>query len=259
MKLVAPEERVHQRWEYLVDDVPVYPTKSEAAIPPRGCRPLPEDYAEGQQGIHVHLRVETLGKGGGAGGVSRNLCAVFIRTHVDFDSAGEVGRVGKVSVGAGGDLRDVRHSMFVHVGKLVELPQGVRRERIPSCVRLQPLDDCLRSWVNAPDFVTTFPHLPFPSTKNGELRPSVEGVGQGATSVMPYSEFVGKVVKGGAEVVEAIPDDEAELYRDWLGESDVHDLLTALTVEMTIVSVRVSVSPLTNFRLKAVQVMGGPS
>lgn len=75
---------------------------------------------------------------------------------------------------------------------------------------------------------------------------------------MPNSEFVGKVVESGAEVVETVPDDKAELCRDCLGESDVDELLTALTVEMTVVSVRVSISPLTNLRLKIVQVMGGP-
>jgi hypothetical protein len=38
----------------------------------------------------------------------------------------------------------------------------------------------------------------------------------------------------------------------------VDELLAALTVEMTVVSVRVSISPLTNLRLKAVQVVEGP-
>ena len=67
MKLVVAEEWVHQRREYLVDDVVSYPSKGVAATPPRGCRPLPEEYAEGQQGVHVHLRVGALGEGGAWG------------------------------------------------------------------------------------------------------------------------------------------------------------------------------------------------
>src|SRR5215217_9736143 len=97
MKLAASEERVHQRRKYLVDDVPSNPSKGVAATPPSGCRPLPEEYAEGQQGVHVHLRVEALSEGGGMGSVGRNLCAAFKRTQVDIDGSGQVGRVGTVS------------------------------------------------------------------------------------------------------------------------------------------------------------------
>jgi len=68
-------------------------------------------------------------------------------------------------------------------------------------------------------------------------------------------EVVDEVVEGGAQVVEAVADDEAKLCRDWLGESDVHELLAALTVETTVVIVCLSLSPLRNFRIKAVQVM----
>ena len=253
------EERVHQRRENSVDDVVPYPAKGIAATPPRGYRPLPEEYVEGQQGVHVHLRVEPLSESGVTGRIGRNLCAVFKRTQVDIDGPGQVGRVGNVSPCADSHLGNVRRSMLVHVGKLVQHPEGVRRELIPSIVRLQSLDDCLRSWVDAPDFVATFPHQPVLVAKDGKLRPPIEGVGQGAASVVRDREFVGEVVERGAEVVETVADDEAELWRDWIGESDVHELLAALTVDMTVVSVRVSVSPLTNLRLKTVQVAGGPA
>ena len=102
--------------ENFVNDVVSDPTKSEAAVPARGCRPLPEGYAKGQEGVHVHLRVEPLSKSGDAGGVSCNLCAVFIRAYGNTDGAGQAGNFGNICVGIDGHVRDVRHSMFVHTG-----------------------------------------------------------------------------------------------------------------------------------------------
>jgi hypothetical protein len=249
--VVVGEER-GQGGDDIVDDVPLYPSKGVGATPPRGYRPLPEEYVEGQQGVHVHLWVEPLSDGGGMGSVGCDLCAIFKRTQVDVHGSGQMGRVGKVGPHTDGNLRDVRCSMFVHVAKLVQLPKGVQRKLIPSVVRLQSLDNCLRSWVDAPDFVTTFPRRPFSVAKDGELRLSIERSGQMTTSMMPNSEFVGKVVESGSEVVETVADDEAEHCGDWFGKSNVHDLLTTLPVEMTVVSVRVSFAPLANLRVKTV-------
>jgi hypothetical protein len=72
-------------------------------------------------------------------------------------------------------------------------------------------------------------------------------------------EIVDEIVEGGAEVVETVADDEAKLCRDWLGEFDVHVhvLLAALAVGMTDVSACFSLAPLTTFRIKAIQMIGG--
>ena len=247
-----------ERLDHIADNVSVQPFKSKAAIPPRGCRPLPEGYAEGQEGVHVHLRVEALSKSGGVGGISRNLCAVFVRADIDGNGAGKMRRVGEIGDGTDSHLRDVRHSMLIHIGKLVELPQGVRRELISSIVRLHPLNDCLRFWIEAPDFPPMLSGVHDSIPKDQELKSSGEAFGQRVNADVGESEIVDEVVEGGAEVVETVADNEAKLCRDWLGEFDVHELLTAFTIDMTDVSVRFSLSPLTNFRVKAVQVMGGP-
>jgi hypothetical protein len=68
-------------------------------------------------------------------------------------------------------------------------------------------------------------------------------------------EFVDEVIEGRAEIMEAIPDDETKLLRDGFREFEVDELLAALSVEMTNVSVRFFLSPLTNLRLKSVQVI----
>lgn len=250
-------EEFFERLDHVVNDVALYPSKGDAAIPPRGCRPLPEGYAEGQEGVHVHLRVEAFDNRH-MGGIRRDLCAVFKRTEKDVHGAGQMGHVGKVSVGGDGHLRNVRHSMLVHVVKLLQLPEGVRRELVPSIVRLKTLDDCLRVWVDAPDFVAAFPFRHLPVAKDGELQFSRSVLGQGVDADVRQREFVDEVVESGTEVVQAIPDDEAELRWNGFREFEVDELLTALSVEMTDVSVRFSLSPLAHLRVEAVQVMGGP-
>ncbi len=57
--------------------------------------------------------------------------------------------------------------------------------------------------------------------------------------------------------METVAGKEAKLCRDWLGEFDVHVLLVALAVGTTDVLLRFSLAPLTNFRIKTIQVMGG--
>ena len=52
-----------ERLDRIANDMAVQPSKGKAAIPPRGCRPLPEGYAEGQEGVRVHFRVEIAGEG----------------------------------------------------------------------------------------------------------------------------------------------------------------------------------------------------
>jgi hypothetical protein len=39
-----------ERLDRIANDMAVQPSKSKAAIPPRGCRSLPEGYAEGEEG-----------------------------------------------------------------------------------------------------------------------------------------------------------------------------------------------------------------
>ena len=105
------------------------------------------------------------------------------------------------------------HSMLVNVGKSVELPQGVRRELIPSVVRLQPLDSCLRIQMKASYFIAAFPGIQHPVAKDGELQNFSSVFRQGINVVVGEGEFIDEAIQGGAEVVEAVSDDEAELVR----------------------------------------------
>ena len=161
----------------------------------------------------MYLRVEALSHDGGTRGVGCNLCAVFVRADINTEGAGHAGNFGNINDASDGHLGDVRHSMFVHVGKLVELPEGVRRELIPSVVRLQPLDNCLRVWIDAPN--SLFPGVRIHSlgAEDGELRVFDE-LGRGRVAMMSDDEVINEVVESGAEVMETVADDEAKLCRD---------------------------------------------
>jgi hypothetical protein len=57
--------------------------------------------------------------------------------------------------------------------------------------------------------------------------------------------------------VEAVSDDEAELGRGRVEEFDFDKLLVALAIKCSDVTVRFSLGPVTNLRVKAGEVMGG--
>ena len=57
--------------------------------------------------------------------------------------------------------------------------------------------------------------------------------------------------------MEAVSDDEAELARGRLQESNVDELLVALAINRSDVSVWFSFGPVTNLRVKGGEVMGG--
>lgn len=100
--------------------------------------------------------------------------------------------------------------VLVDVEKLVELPEGIVGELLPSVVRLQLLDSCLRSWVDTSDFVTAFARLHFPVTKDGELQQTRSVVRQGIDANVGDGKLVDQIVEGRTEVVEAVPDNQAQ-------------------------------------------------
>ena len=147
--------------------------------------------------------------------------------------------------------------MLVNIRKLVKHPEGIDSIVLPSLVRLQPLDDCLGVWVDAPDFTLPLPGLHGPVSENRELRSRSDRIGQGVSGVGD-SKFVGEIVEGGSEVVQTIADEEAKPNR-WLAEDfNPDELLACLRVEFVDNAVRVSFPPSSVFRLQALQVLERP-
>jgi hypothetical protein len=100
-------------------------------------RTVPERYVEGWGVLHVHFRVSV----GGIGERPSNFCAAFHRSPVGLDvkDSGVVGGIwGHVKgEGSGVEKAQVGESVLILVRKLVEVPEEVAREVIPSSVRLR--------------------------------------------------------------------------------------------------------------------------
>lgn len=93
--------------------------------------------------------------------------------------------------------RQVRQSMLVDVGKLVEYPYKVMRRSdfVPSMVRLQAFDYCLRFWLDPRDpagpGITVVPVGAFKEDR--ELYHPGDMLGKGA-ALPRLGEFIGEVV-----------------------------------------------------------------
>ncbi len=215
---------------------------------------LAEAYAELGIEIHVHFRAGFV-----EGGIAGDFCAVFNRTPPhEFDVVGGVAVAGSNEAKQPGREKDeVGQPMLVHVVKLVKPPEGVGlSEPISSCVRLQFLDNCLRTWVDAPKHLVEFRRvlLDLDRKTGGRL----DLAGYRSPLITGDGKLKNEVVEGASEVVEAISDDEAEVGRRRVERFDAKDLLAAINIGFGPGSVRAFFNPGTNFGFKAVQVEERP-
>src|SRR5918998_37656 len=148
-------------------------------------------------------------------------------------------------------------SMLIHVVKLVEPPEGVGLgEPIPSRVRLQPLDHCFRTFVNAPEHLLKFRSVLLDLDRKTGVRFDVAG--HRSSLVTGDGEFEDKVVEGTAEVVEAVSDNETKVGGRRTEHFDPKNLLTAINIGFGPGSVRAFFEPGSDFDFKAVQVIKRP-
>jgi hypothetical protein len=214
-------------------------------------RTFPERYVEGRGVLHVHLRPSFRGRE-----IPQDFCAAFYGLKDGLDGHGE--RVGDEK-GALVDAENpqVGKSVLVLDRKVVKYREDmVRCVPLPSLVGLQFLDDCLRLWVDAPDFVTAFVGSHSPIGEDGKLHSFSDLLGERST--VADGERVRKVVESGAEVVQAVSSDDGEFRRKLLKEFDYHHLLASLGVEIMDESVRLCFEPTSGFGFKAVQVVERP-
>lgn len=215
---------------------------------------LAEAYAEFGIEIHVHFRAGFV-----KGGVAGDFCAAFNRTPLhEFDVVGGVVVAGGDEAEQPGREKDeVGQPMLVHVVKLVKPPEWIGLgEPNTSCVRLQPLDDCLGAWVDAPEHLVEFRRVLLDLDRKTGVR--FDLAGYRSSLVTGDGEFENEVVEGAAEVVEAVPDDEAEFGGRRVEHFDAKDLLAAINIGFGPGSVRAFFDPGSNFGFKAVQVVERP-
>lgn len=214
---------------------------------------LAEAYAESRCDIHVHFRARFV-----EGGIAGNWCALFNRVEDRFDVADVQVVRNEIARTQLCEKDDMGQPMLVHVGKLVELPKGIAVEPVPSIVRLQLLDDCLRGWRDAPDVALAFREELIALEKDGEHRVFLDLLRQRFAQVVGDGEFKGKVVERSPEVVDAVPDDEAEFDGRWVEHFDPCELVEVINIEIRPSSVRVFFLPGSHFGLKALQVIERP-
>jgi len=158
-------------------------------------------------------------------------------------------------------------AVLVDIAKVVQFPKGVEFVALPAVIRLQPLNDGLRSWVDCPYLPETAPSYRATSFitprvkglgfKNGEL-----GIAQNSrVGGLGSRELIGQVVEGGPQVVQDVSENQAEL-RWWFSvypENGGDDDITAtLSLNLTVKSVRASVNVRGNFVFENLQVLLSP-
>lgn len=211
---------------------------------------IAEAYAEFGIEIHVHFRA-----GFAKGSVAGDFCAAFNRTPMhEFDVVDGVVVAGSGEAKQPGCKKDeMGQSMLIHVVELVEPPKGIGFGKpLPSCMRLQPLDLCLREWVDAPEHAVEFVRVLLDlDGKSGVLfdvtghRPPVTG----------NREFKREVVESTSEVVEAVSDNKAKFGGRRVEHFDPKDLLGAINIGFGPSSVRTFFDPGSYFGFKAVQMI----
>jgi hypothetical protein len=227
-------------------------------------------YVEGELSIHLHIRC--LLDGGSA-----EFCAVFERANHLGTTHGEIEAFHgafplpgcepkREGLPAQGAADNVDKSVLISHVEFVDVPERVFAKLVPSLVRLKPLD-CVHDsdagsllFLGSSGFVFLgVPFFGFPD--DGKLRPGV-----GFTAVGEH-QLVHQVVERGTQVVDRVPDDEAEpegpddeaepeggILRNPSGR----DLLSRLRVTVKDDSVGVEVKEGLDFKLEVLDVLVGP-
>ncbi len=109
---------------------------------------------------------------------------------------------------------DVQEAMFVSVGEVSQNRERVARRIIPSCIRLQPIDDCQYVRGHAAnnlrlDWLASL--IGGLNVENRELRAVSH------RTAVRFNQSASEVVERRSEIVKAIPDNNADTFV-WLGD-----------------------------------------
>lgn len=207
---------------------------------------LPESYAEGGCEMHVHFRAGFVN-----GGIASDWCTIFNRAEDWFKFVHtQEELVGETNVR---EKRNVRQTVLVLDGKLVELPKGIVGGFLPSVVRLQPLDNCFRVWMDAPKHAIEFFRVL--CLEDREPGTSLD-IARQWRSLICQGQLECEVVEGGTEIVDTVTDDETQFgSRRGLKHFNPKELLGAINIGFGPSSVRVFLAPNAQFGFKALQVV----
>lgn len=185
-----------------------------------------EDYVRARTKIHFHLLAWVFG----LQAQPRYYCLTFQYAGEELDISPRPKRVDDISVeggvehkGQGGMANRMNEAVLVDVRQFPENPEVMGAILVPSVIRLQPLDFCLRQWVNASDLAEIAPvvpniepagRLPLPVfiPNDWELRDTLVLLANRLS--LPFrirdGEFKGEMIEDAAQILDAITDKEPE-------------------------------------------------
>jgi hypothetical protein len=182
-----------------------------------------EAYVQSRAEVHAHVLVWIDGIEG-VGTPPSYLCAAFhgvsdpLQKSAHYSERDVLRITGRPAEPLDGCGDDVQHAMLVESIEFVEPPEGIVRKRLPSVVRLQPLDDCLGSRIDPANLAATRAgeHLRSGAkshlvsvTDDREFGVLLDLIGERFSK--RRREFEREMVERRTEALQAVPDQEPDL------------------------------------------------
>jgi hypothetical protein len=122
---------------------------------------------------------------------------------------------------------------------------------------LQPFNRCLYTWVCGSNLAFAKFLKQIGVDEDGKLGFLGGTIGK-RTPLVDRGEVISEGVESGAEVMQAVPDEDSDLGRRLTFRPDPNAVLASLRVELTHEEIRVSSQPPMNFSFQAFQVLDRP-
>ncbi len=221
----------------------------------RAWRTIAQAYTQRATEIHVHFRLKVDGRG-----IAGDFCTAFYRTEdkdrslpVPVATRNEV--IDRKKTPRGQEQREVGKAVSVSAGELVEDPQPIQPVRVSTLVRLQLLDDCLSTWVDAPDIAFAFRDKLIALVKDGKHGSFLDSTGKWPSLMVGEGELEDQVIEGGAKVLQTVPDDKAKFGRRVFEGFEIDNLLADIVLDLDGNSIRVGFEPPSDFGFQALHVL----
>ncbi len=206
---------------------------------------LAKDYKREHLEIHLHIKI--LDKS--VATVSDYLCLVFKwpadcdieRNKFDVISRGQ--RKTLFSTAQPQTLhskRKMQHPMLVDIRQFLQCPERFNGTIWPAVIRLQRINDCLRGWRDAPDFVFTLAQIFGAVDKNREFRTRDNINRDTASRMVCRDQGIGKMIERGSEIVKTVSDQNGQLNWKRSMKFDLDDVLSRIRVEFLDDTVRIA-------------------
>ncbi len=216
------------------------------------CGPILEGYVNNHIEIHLHANVFRTRF------VMEDFCLAFAgaRTPDGFKPfRGKRSSIGRIDTQTFIDGNERQQgAVLVDIRQLIQKPQPITPKILPSVVRLQGTDDCLRTWMDAPDNAFAFLSI---FLNAGAYRKTnlASNVVRERFSFKQLSQGKDQVVEDRSKIIEAIANKRRDLRRKGLKPFDADDIKSSIRVELIDEIISVVFTPPSQLRLQGFQVL----